>query len=124
MSSLNSTNSFGGTTDPRNSSFFIGKISGTSMASPQVCGILTCLLETYPNLTQDQAIEYIKFYSKTNQIPDSGGDVTDYTSLQGADNRYLAYFEERVSQGISTPKNNVFVRPQTGQIYPRTRIRR
>lgn len=63
-SSFNSTTSFGGVDDPRDSDFKIGKISGTSMASPQVCGILACVLEIYPNMTHAEAIDYIKFYAK------------------------------------------------------------
>ena len=124
MSSLNSTGSFGGTTDPRNSSFFIGKISGTSMASPQICGVLATALEVYPNMTPVQARDYIRHYSKVGQMTDTGGDVTDYTSLQGADNRYLFYYKERPNTGALTPKNDFFIRPTTGRTYPRVKVRR
>lgn len=121
ISSFNSTGSFGGTTDPRNSSFFVGKISGTSMASPQICGVLACALEVYPTLTPAQAREYIKYYSKSNQMTDPGGGFTDSRSLQGADNSYLFYFKERPDSGALIPKNNVFLRPTTGVVYPRNR---
>lgn len=124
MSSFNSTGSFGGTTDPRNSNFFIGKISGTSMASPQICGVLATALEVYPNMKPAEAKEYIRYYSKTGQITDTGGGFTDYTSLQGADNKYLFYYKERKDAGLMEPKNNVFIRPTTGRIFPRVRIRR
>jgi len=124
MSSFNSTGSFGGTTDPRNSSFFIGKISGTSMASPQICGVLATALEMYPNMTSAQAKNYIRHYSKVGQMTDTGGDVTDYTSLQGADNRYLLYYKERPDTGALTPKNDFFIRPTTGRVYPRVKVRR
>jgi len=123
-SSFNSTISFGGVNDPRDSNFKIGKISGTSMASPQVCGILACVLEIYPNLTQHEAVEYIKFYSKNGQITNTGGGFTDFTSLQGSENNYLYYFEERANSGAVFPKTNSKVRPQTGSVYPRTKIRR
>jgi hypothetical protein len=124
MSSFNSTGSFGGTTDPRNSSFFIGKISGTSMASPQVCGVLATALEVYPNMTPAEAREYIRHYAKLGQMTDTGGDVTDYTSLQGADNRYLFYYKERADSGQLSPKNDVRIRGQTDRVFPRVRIRR
>jgi len=124
MSSFNSTGSFGGTTDSRNSSFFIGKISGTSMASPQICGVLATALEIYPNMTPAQAKNYIRHYSKVGQMTDTGGDVSDYTSLQGADNRYLFYYKERPDSGALTPKNDFFTRPATGRVYPRVKVRR
>jgi len=122
-SSFNSTTSFGGVDDPRNGDFKIGKISGTSMASPQVCGILACVLEMYPNMTHQEAIDYIKYYAKKDQITDTGGSFTDLTSLQGSGNNYLFYFEERLNSGAIFPKTNSKARPQTGSVYPRTRIR-
>jgi subtilisin family serine protease len=124
MSSFNSTGSFGGTTDSRNSSFFIGKISGTSMASPQICGVLATALELYPNMTPTQARDYIRHYSKVGQMTDTGGDVTDFTSLQGADNRYLFYYKERPDSGALSPKNDFFIRPATNRVYPRVKVRR
>jgi hypothetical protein len=124
MSSFNSTGSFGGTTDSRNSSFFVGKISGTSMASPQICGVLATALEVYFNMTPAQARDYIRHYSKVGQMTDTGGDVTDFTSLQGADNRYLFYYKERPDSGALTPKNDFFTRPATGRVYPRVKVRR
>jgi hypothetical protein len=94
------------------------------MASPQVCGILACVLEIYPNMTQAEAIEYIQYYAKKNQITDTGGGFTDLTSLQGSANNYLFYFEERINSGTIFPKQNNKPRPQNGAVYPRTRIRR
>jgi hypothetical protein len=122
-SSFNSTTSFGGVNDPRDSNFKIGKISGTSMASPQVCGVLACALEIYPNMRQSEAIEYLKFYSKKDQITDTEGSFTDLTSLQGSVNNYLFYFEERVNAGQSFPRNNTKARPATGAVYPRNKVR-
>lgn len=124
MSSFNSTASYGGTTDPRNTAYKIGKISGSSMASPQVTGILACALESYPAMNNDQARTYLAKISKTSQIADTGGSYSDYTSLQGSPNRYLRYYEERISQGSIFPKQNYFVRPTAGAVYPRTKIRR
>jgi len=124
MSSFNSTGSYGGTTDPRDPTYFIGKISGTSMASPQVCGVLATVLEVYPNMSPAEARDYVRYYAKNGQITDTAGDVTDYTSLQGADNRYLFYYKERPDDGQLAPKNNVRTRPQSGRLYPRVKIRR
>jgi hypothetical protein len=120
MSSLNS----GGTTDSRNASYRLGKFQGTSMASPQVCGVLACVLETYPNMNQLQAREYIFANSVLNQMTNTGESYTDTTSLNGATNRYLRYKEERPSTGVVFPKKDYFVRPASGAVYPRTRIRK
>jgi hypothetical protein len=122
MSSLNSTVGFNGTTDSRNSSFFIGKSNGTSMSSPQVCGVLACILEIYPNMTQLEARDYIASYAKTDQITATSGGPSDYTDLQGSANRYLFYVKERPLVGEVYPKNNYKARPTSGSVFPRTRI--
>ena len=65
-----------GVPDPRSNSdnlWILGKISGTSMACPQVAGVLTCALETYPYWSQKEAKEYILSYSMKNKINDTGG---------------------------------------------------
>lgn len=102
----------------------LAKISGTSMASPQVCGVLACALETYPDMTQEQAKEYIIGISKANQINDTGGGPTDTASLQGSPNKYLFYRIERPVTGNTFPKLNYKLRPSSGAVYPRPRIRR
>jgi len=125
MSSLNIINSdWPGADDPRNATYKIGKAQGTSMASPQVCGVLACVLEVYPNLTPAKALEYITTYSKKNQITNTGGSYTDYTSLQGSENRYLFYYKERKDSGSVFPKTNYLLRSSSKQAYPRPRIRR
>lgn len=122
MSSFNNTVSYGGTTDPRVSSHYIGKISGTSMASPQVCGILACVLEMYPNMTQLQAVQYIQSYAKFGQMFETTNGPSDYTDLQGSVNRYLSYVKERPTEGEIYPKKNYKARPESGIVYPRTRV--
>ena len=112
-----------GTDDPRNSSFKIGKFSGTSMASPQVCGVIACALETYPNMTQEQAKAYIIAYAKSNQLTATTGGPTDSQDLQGAPNLFLFYKKEREIAGNVFPKINYQIRPTTGSVYPRLRIR-
>ena len=70
----------------------------------------------------------LKDYDDLNDFYDDmetpGGDVTDYTSLQGANNRYLLYYKERPDTGALTPKNDFFIRPTTGRVYPRVKVRR
>jgi hypothetical protein len=113
-----------GTADPRNSSFYIGKFSGTSMASPQVCGVLACALEVYPDMNQERAKAYITAIAKSGQLVATSGGPTDGQDLQGAPNLYLFYKKERETSGSVFPKINYKPRPTTGSVYPRPRIKR
>lgn len=76
--------------DPRNNSYYLNKLSGTSMASPQVTGMLACLLESRPDLTTAQAKQFIDHWSVKNALV--GGASTAYNNfrgLQGAANQIL-----------------------------------
>jgi subtilisin family serine protease len=113
-----------GTGDSRNGAYYLGKYSGTSMASPQVAGVLACALEVYPGMTQEQAKAYIIAYAKSNQLTTTNGGPTDAQDIQGAPNKFLYYYKERATSGNIFPKINFKQRPTTGSVYPRTRIRR
>lgn len=113
----------GGISDPRGSGF-IGKISGTSMASPQVCGVIACALEIYPEMNQERAKEYITAIAKSNQLTATSGGPTDGQDLQGAPNLYLYYKKEREADGSVFPKINYKPRPSSGAVWPRPRIKR
>jgi hypothetical protein len=121
MSAVNS-DAKGGTYDYRNASKFITKYNGTSMASPQVTGVLACALELYPTMNQVAAVSYIEGTAKLNQMANTSGGPDDFTSLQGSVNRYLYYSREHQDDGQVFPKQNVGVRQATGQVYPRPRI--
>jgi len=125
-SSANLSNS--GVRDSRNTSYYKVLLSGTSMAAPQVTGVLACLLEVYPDLTQSQAIEFLNStFSKSNQLTDAGNSEQyqgSYYSLGGAPNRYLFCQLERKINGNVYPKQNTKLRPSTGQMWPRSRIKR
>jgi subtilisin family serine protease len=123
-SSINSSVHTEGVADSRNANYQLSKYNGTSMASPQVCGALACVLEVYPNMTPAKAMEYIKYYAKVNQITDTGGGYTDYFSLQGAGNRYLFYYREREVSGKTWPKVNYGIRSSSKIRFPRNPIRR
>jgi len=113
-----------GTTDPRNPSYYLGKYNGTSMASPQVCGVLACALEIYPNMDQSQAKAYILAYAKAGQLTATSGGTVDGQDLQGAPNLVLYYYKERLISGNTFPKINYKPRPSAGAVFPRPRIRR
>ena len=59
-------------------SFFQNKISGTSMASPQMAGMAACLLQAHPDWTPRQVMTWFQNNS-TNTILDTGQD-DDYTT--------------------------------------------
>lgn len=111
--------------DSRNSSYKFAKYDGTSMASPQVCGVLACLLEQYPAMTQSDVFDYIEQHQTTDQMTTTSGGVTDTTDLQGAGNYYLFYFKERPEEGITVPRYTVNARKGTtsGVKYPRSRVK-
>ena len=108
--------------DPRNSNFYLYKLSGTSMASPQVAGVLACFLETNPKASQADALKYITSTAKINQIFSFNLGPSDSTDLQGSPNRYLYFYKQRLDDGFVGPKVNLGVRPSTGQTWPRTNI--
>ena len=130
-----SGNGWGATVvDSRNSSYYIGRDVGTSMASPQVTGVLACLLELYPSMTPAQALSYIQYYGTTSQVAEHGTafDVsatdwtawtTDQLNLQGAPNRHLYFPIERPVTGEAWPKKNYMPRPISGRTYPRVRVK-
>jgi hypothetical protein len=124
--------------DPRSSTYKLGSISGTSMASPQVTGILACLMEQEQGLTQLEARTYLSNYACTNgdlrlQEPNADWSTagskkptqSPYTSLSIVDNnRYLFVPKERQLTGAVVPKCNHRRRPTSGVAYPRIRGRR
>jgi hypothetical protein len=114
ISSVNS----GGVADARGSGL-INKYSGTSMASPQVTGVLASLLETYPRWKQADARAYIANVSKAFQVEDTGGPMSDWYALRDSNNRYLFYRQERPASGSAWPKVNYNTRPTSGVAYPR-----
>jgi len=117
--------STGATADPRNGSYYLGKYQGTSMSGPQVCGVLACLLEHYPGTTQAEAQAWLTQYANVNEMGDSGtDDPMDRTSLQGAPNLFLRWFNQRSDTGTAYPRTAFKNRPTSGHVYPRTAIRR
>lgn len=107
--------------DFRNSSYKLGKYQGTSMASPQVCGVLACLLEQYPRMNQSDIESYLQQHYTTNQMTTTSGGYNDDTDLQGSTNAYLFYKPERIEIGSSIPRYSYGSRKssQNGVKYPR-----
>ena len=91
--------------DQRNTSYYNASASGTSMASPQISGLLACAAEQYPNMKQADALQYVIEGAGINQIASTSEGMVDdpYTDLGDSNNRYASY---------------VYKRPQTGTIFP------
>lgn len=108
---------------PDDGSFKIQKYRGTSMASPQVAGVLACLLENNPRLTQQDCVDYLNNVGTKNQIPDTGTDnYFDNGSLKGAPNNFLYYKKQRESFGYVTAQQNNSIREVSGMVFPRRRF--
>lgn len=87
-----------GYADPRDTNYGIAYSQGTSMATPQVTGILACMLEDHPTWTQSQARSWLLENSKTNQITEITTQGT-YYQLSGSPNK-LAYFPNEWTEQI------------------------
>jgi subtilisin family serine protease len=79
---------------PTNASYKVKKISGTSMACPQVAGIIATLLEARPNYTAADCLAWLQEQAATGRLndPTTGTPSTDYVNyraLQGSSNYYL-----------------------------------
>lgn len=109
--------------DPRNSTYRIGSISGTSMASPQISGLLACYAEQNPNLYQAEARQYL-IDNSTADLGNTGGNFGDYTSLgNSTNNRYATYVFERPLTGVTSNRGTHKKRPPSGAVFPRRRYR-
>lgn len=88
---------------PYNSSFKIANVSGTSMAAPNVAGIVAQLLQMNPGDTPAEMYQRVIDLCTTNMLYDTGSN-TDYAvdnTLHGSPNRY-AYFPFEASIGYFT----------------------
>jgi hypothetical protein len=93
--------------DPRNTVYYLNKVSGTSQASPQVAGIASLLCQARPWMTATDVLNIITASSVKNLLSEtfywdydiqyqtstyasiSTGTYTNLSSLQGAINGYL-----------------------------------
>tara|TARA_R110000868_G_scaffold161850_2_gene392738 strand:+ start:8146 stop:9756 length:1611 start_codon:yes stop_codon:yes gene_type:complete len=75
---------------PLNSSFKLMKISGTSMASPNVAGMIATILEANPGMTPAQMKTFIHNNATQNALYDTGvpsSNWNDQDSVHGGPNR-------------------------------------
>ena len=96
-------------------------IQGTSMASPQVCGVIACIASSKTRFTQSDARGYLnQFCIRDDMTFDLGtGGLNDNTCKFGSPDRYLHIENPRKSIGyLQDTKGD----RTTGQTFPRTAI--
>ena len=107
--------------DSRNSSYHLASIDGTSMSSPQVCGVIACLAESEQNLTQAQALQYVKENSLSEVGTTGSINHSTYEAFGNSHNRYLFYAQKRKQTGSLQPTTFGNRNPDdAGVKYPRT----
>lgn len=88
--------------DPRNTTYKLSKLSGTSQATPQVAGILACLAQARPWMNQLEARNWIiksSVVDLLDQNPSGGTGYNNLFNLQGGNNR-IAYMPFNSSESV------------------------
>ena len=97
-------------------------IQGTSMASPQVCGIIACVASASgkSRFNQPNAFEYLSKFSELNDMTfDVGnGTYSDNTCQKGSPNKYVLAQSPRSSVGYIKDVDGS--RNVSGYTYPRS----
>jgi hypothetical protein len=123
--SLATVNDARGGTDPRGFTYGQSKYPGTSMASPQVCGVLTLLAESWPGMTQAEAQNWVRENALVDLLYESGTiDPTQSYNLGSGDNLMLFWKNQRKETGNVYPLKTAGRREKSSIKYPRPRIRR
>jgi hypothetical protein len=87
--STKETSAGGSVNYPENANFKSTKLNGTSMASPQVTGVIACLLESRKNYNQEKVVAWIEEKGTMDRLTSVGTLYTDLQNLQSAPNRFL-----------------------------------
>ena len=110
--------------DPRDSNYYYGITSGTSMASPQITCILACLLEQEPYLTPAEARQHL-IENSLPDVHDTGvaANLDPYEGFGDSHNRYAFIPKKRSDDGMASPAQLHKNRNTTtsGVKYPRVR---
>ena len=69
--------------DSRNPLFYLNKLSGSSMATPQVAGMLAVMAQVRPKYTPAQLKSWLMELSDKSTMTEGGNSYTNYRSLQG-----------------------------------------
>jgi len=101
---------------------FYYPISGTSMASPQVCGAVAISASGKERYTQSDARRYLDATSISNDMTfnTGGGGFTDTTCQKGSPNLYLYVESLRKTSGLVEEIKGE--RKSSGQVFPRKNL--
>jgi len=114
-----------GGTNPLGVAYGQSKYPGTSMASPQVTGVLALLAETWQGMTQADAQAWVRENALVDKLYESGTiDPTQLYNLGTADNLMLFWKNQRKESGSTYPLKTAGRREKSSIKYPRPRIRR
>ena len=93
VSTCSTTSRFTGGNYPPNTSFKITTLGGTSMASPQVCGVGALILQTNPHMTPAELKAFVIGQSIGSMLHTTGLDVdyADSRSIKGGNNKYMKH---------------------------------
>ena len=96
-------------------------IQGTSMASPQVCGVIACLATGKDRFTQADARGYLNKHSVYGDMTFdvAGGGLNDSSCRQGSPNKYLHIENPRQIIGFIQEQSG---ERSTGLTFPRTNV--
>jgi hypothetical protein len=88
----------------------IGFGQGTSYSAPYVAGLLACLAEVYPTLTQAQARTYLRDNAVTGLMQDTGSSTTDWSPTDAeitANATTAAWFDASDTSSYTLSGSNV-----------------
>ena len=93
-------------------------IQGTSMASPQVCGVIACIATGKERFTQADALGYLQKTSIEGDMTFDifGGGLADISCRQGSPNKYLHLKNPRSTSGLIQEQKGV---RRSGMTFPR-----
>ncbi len=108
--------------DSRDSNYYLASISGTSMSSPQVCGVIACIAQNQPNITTPEVLQYLKENSLPEVGSSSGSENDDKETFGSTShNRYLFIKRKRLESGSLQQTTFGNRNPDvSGVKYPRT----
>ena len=110
ISCTSTTNKFSDAVYYADSNYRQTNISGTSMASPQVCGLGALYLQSNPELTPAELRAMIINDSVKNQLNDTGAQsYSDFDSIMGGNNRILnsRYAKQNAFTVSNVTSNNI-----------------
>ena len=88
----------------------IGFQQGTSQSAPFITGLLACLAEVYPTLTQAQARAYLRNNAVTGLMQDTGSSTTDWSPTDpeiSANATNAAWFDASDTSSYTLSGSNV-----------------